>query len=873
MKAAPCFLYPVVLLAFSVQAHGQVSSSIERTKTATTVIDYFGKERQILDANEDGWDDLWCAINSKIVHRDKKIDSDGDGLSDYMEMIMWRDPLVKSALPKQLTSAEVEQNRAQQFASIAMAQVEWEKKKLKLAPQIRQLIPMGQIEPDAKIREAEMQVEALRKDAAELALQQPAKDQALDDVSKKYKVPKEIQDENGEKLKLVGDLMGPVYIGSHDTVSAAGISADELWPQVSWWPYSESNTGLNLTGAGQTLGMWEVNGGVRISHQELGTTRFYQKDSAAIDLSGHATNVAGTMAGSGTWSLFQSFYESRGVAYEANVYAYNLTDFESERISAYIGSSFDSPVRVSNNSWGQYCGWKREDIDPTSGINVQWVWYGPIQANFQEDYRFGFYAPNFSDGTGSTQLDSFISNQAIRHLMIFSCGNDRSEGPGISPGTYYYRSGSSSWTSVNAETFPRDWSDGDDGFYDTIAPPSTAKNVLTVGACEDVYHTDSGATFLGFGLNPNVVPATFSGAGPTDDGRIKPDLVAVGTTNFGIRQSFGLTNASNAYLLAPTSSGDNAYTGSAIGTSFAAPAVTGALGLVQQRFSQLYPTLPASQSWRASTLKAIAINTCDDVGAEGPDYRMGYGLFNARKAVLSLNEDYAHGRGSLIKEFSLSVGASVSWIVQSNGVQPLAVTVPWSDPPGPALTTISAPDPQNPMLVNNIDMKVEYLGSDISVCSPPVPVSTYLPWTLNPDLTNKSAATRSLGATRSIDNRNNIEKVSIATPLAGRYRITVTHSGGLPGNPAPSTQVVSVALSGVTPEPARISDLALSPTSTELLLTFIADPGAYFTIQTSTDLLTWTDVGSVLAEQAMNSVLVNINSNETSRFWRVRRGQ
>lgn len=52
-----------------------------------------------------------------------------------------------------------------------------------------------------------------------------------------------------------------------------------------------------------------------------------------------------------------------------------------------------------------------------------------------------------------------------------------------------------------------------------------------------------------------------------------------------------------------------------------------------------------------------------------------------------------------------------------------------------------------------------------------------------------------------------------------------------------------------------------------------ADPGAYFTIQTSTDLATWTDVGSVLAEEVSNSVLVTSNTGETCRFWRMRRGQ
>ena len=168
---------------------------------------------------------------------------------------------------------------------------------------------------------------------------------------------------------------------------------------------------------------------------------------------------------------------------------------------------------------------------------------------------------------------------------------------------------------------------------------------------------------------------------------------------------------------------------------------------------------------------------------------------------------------------------------------------------------------------------MEYLGTDTTSYPPPAPVTTYYPWTLNPDLTNKSAVTRALAATRVADSRNNVEKVSIASPPAGRYRITVTHSGGLSGNPAPSTQVVSAALSGVTPALPKITEVAKSPTGNQALLTFTADPGAYFTIQSSTDLVTWTDAGSVLAEAAVNTVEVPTNPGETRRFWRMRRGQ
>jgi hypothetical protein len=249
------------------------------------------------------------------------------------------------------------------------------------------------------------------------------------------------------------------------------------------------------------------------------------------------------------------------------------------------------------------------------------------------------------------------------------------------------------------------------------------------------------------------------------------------------------------------------------------------------------------------------------VGAEGPDYLLGHGILNARRAVERVGQDYGWGRGSLIKEFTLSPTQSVSWVVTSAGTQPLSVTAAWSDPAGPAITNVTSADMTNPMLVNNLDVVVEQLSN----------VTNYFPWILNPDLTNKTSASRSAAATRGVDNRNNVERISIATPAAGQYRITVTHSGGLPGNPAPSAQTVSVVIGDVTPPAPVITALDKSPNTNQFLLTFVADPGAYFTVLSSTNLLNWTTNGSVLAVSSTNTVL--LTSSDPVRFWRLRRGQ
>ncbi|MBK9138200.1 MAG: S8 family serine peptidase [Verrucomicrobia bacterium] len=600
-------------------------------------------------------------------------------------------------------------------------------------------------------------------------------------------------------------------------------------------------------------------------------TRVRQRDNAAVDATGHATAVAGTMAAGGVGSIFGQFYEARGVAYQARVFAYDLGNFKSERESAAAGDATNAPVFLGNHSWGLANGWRRhQTITNQFGAVVTnaWVWWGPPEASFPEDPKFGLYTRTNIQDTGCVQIDQFHYAEALRHLMVYSCGNDRFEGPGTSPGTYYWLSNGV----FVASTVTRDWQDGDDGGYDSLSAPGNAKNVLTVGACEDVFWISN--TFLYFGIGPgaNAVPAPFSGAGPTDDGQLKPDLVAVGTPNLWLRDLMGQVSGTNILgLISPTVvatnlGATNFYAVTARCTSFAAPGVVGGLGLVLQGRAQLYPLLTnATDAWLNSTLKAVAIDTVDDVGAEGPDYRLGHGIFNARRAVERVEQDYTWGRGSLIREFTLSPTQSVSWVVTASGTKPLSVTVAWSDPPGPAITNVAAADMPNPMLVNNLDVVVERLSDS----------TLFRPWVLNPDLTNKMANARSAAATRGVDNRNNVERVSIATPSAGEYRITVTHSGGLPGNPAPSMQKVSVVSGGVTPPAPVITALEKSPSTNEFLLTFVADPGAYFTILTSTNVATplsnWTSAVSALAQSVTNTVV--LTSSAEHRFWALRRGQ
>ncbi len=290
----------------------------------------------------------------------------------------------------------------------------------------------------------------------------------------------------------------------------------------------------------------------------------------------------------------------------------------------------------------------------------------------------------------------------------------------------------------------------------------------------------------------------------------------------------------------------------------------GALALAQQRRGQL---LPSAGPLLASTWRALAIHTAQDIGSAGPDYYFGWGICDAVRVVEVLESDATLGRGALIKEFEVAQGQPKSFLVELPANTAGTLTLSWSDPAGnpPALDTVS--DDQTAMLVNNLDLTVQNLGTG----------TTHYPWVLNPDLTNETAAARSAAATTGVDNRNNVERIDIAASSQVRtFRVTVTPQGTITSGP----QKVSLIVTGAVPAVPTTVSFASSGNpnnANEMAHTLKTDPGAYFTVQTSTDLTTgtWSDVSgsTVLATGEQTTVLINRNPAESRRFWRLRRGQ
>lgn len=220
---------------------------------------------------------------------------------------------------------------------------------------------------------------------------------------------------------------------------------------------------------------------------------------------------------------------------------------------------------------------------------------------------------------------------------------------------------------------------------------------------------------------------------PTDDGRIKPDLVANGVT-----------------LLSSHSNNNSSYSISS-GTSMSSPSVAGSLLLLQEHYINVYGT-----NMTATMLKGLAIHTADEAGvAPGPDYKHGWGLLNAKNAALAITDDEHFS----FFDSTLFQGQTHRYDFFANGTDPVKVTIAWNDTSGPVFFALNNPTAR---LVNNLDIRIRSYHCDTVI----------YPWTLNP-------ANPSADATIGDNFRDNIEVIGDFTLPTGDYYVEVTHKNNL----------------------------------------------------------------------------------------------
>ena len=367
---------------------------------------------------------------------------------------------------------------------------------------------------------------------------------------------------DGRTLALQGidKSENPIYYITHGQVSASACTRTNSL-------YTGGSLGVSLSGASSVvkdkLGIWD-GGLVRATHQELGVNRIKQIDAPSY-INEHSTHLAGILIGAGVNK------QARGMAYGGNLKVWDFADDVSE--IAFAAKS----LLISNHSYGVLAGWV---FNPDrNGIvfvddKYKWEWWGDTTISKSEDYRFGFYDKKSSD------IDKIAYN-APYYLMVKSADNKRTENGPPAGTPYYFRN------TTKKSTVSRNKNDG----FDTIPMDGNAKNILTVGAINggDVVPTKP----------TDIIMSAYSSWGPTDDGRIKPDIVGVGD---GI-----LSSSANA---------DDAYS-TLSGTSVATPNITGSLLLLQE----FYARQTYGFTMRASTLKGLVLHTANEAGtSQGPDY-------------------------------------------------------------------------------------------------------------------------------------------------------------------------------------------------------------------------------------------------------------
>jgi hypothetical protein len=376
-----------------------------------------------------------------------------------------------------------------------------------------------------------------------------------------------------------------------------------------------------------------------------------------------------------------------------------------------FAQAYAAGARLHTNSWG----------DPTGPSSDPETSYG--------GYPFG-----------AQRTDQFVWDHQDM-AIFFAAGNAASDGTPVEilPGLFLCLDG--------------------DGVVDpdSLFFPATAKNVITVGATES--NRSSGgagslpwlALSLCFGAQPiasDLVAnnaegmAAFSSRGPTDDGRLKPDIVAPGTNIISNRSHIPAAST----LWAPHESNPHyVYSG---GTSMATPLTAGAGVLVRQWLVEQGLANPS-----AAAVKAILLNTTQDIapgqyGSEAtqeipfsrPNSVSGWGrvdlsFIDAPPPYRLWLDDHLTGlTTNQVVNYTHTAARPLDVI---DGSQPLRVMLTWTDPPASLSASVQ--------LVNDLDLEI-----------------------VGPDGQTYYGNTVASG-----DRTNNVEGVVIANPAVGRYEIRV----------------------------------------------------------------------------------------------------
>jgi len=388
------------------------------------------------------------------------------------------------------------------------------------------------------------------------------------------------------------------------------------------------------------------------------------------DPHGHGTHVAGSAVGNGARSRLPDEttpYEGSfaGVAPQARLVFQSILDHFGQLSGIpydnglLMRAAYEEGARIHSNSWG----------GRTSGGNG----YGGYSANSQQVDQAAWEMKDL--------------------LILFAAGNE-----GI-------------------DRISQSGAEVPDGIVDmdSLVAPGTAKNVLTVGASEGLSSSGGYSQSTWYTFNPTYFPlpplsgdyisdnpngmAAFSSRGPTDDGRIKPDLVAPGTNIISLRTQHPDFRGSGWGIF----NTDYMYNG---GTSMSTPLTAGAAALAREWLEQRL------NNPSAALVKALLINGAANISpgqyqnqaeipALRPNFVSGWGRLDLQDSLMPT------GRSVWVQDHraGLRTGEEIRYIVklgqpEAGGAsgRPLRITLAWTD--YPASLQVSR------TLVNDLDLEI-----------------------------------------------------------------------------------------------------------------------------------------------------------------------